>query len=65
LLAHGLWFSPGISASSTTKTGLHDIAEILMKVVLNTKNQIKSNHRKTDVHPVHFMVFIVNVRARE
>jgi hypothetical protein len=30
-------------ASSTTKTGRHDIAEILLKVVLNTKNQIKSN----------------------
>jgi hypothetical protein len=40
LLAHGQWFSP---ASSTTKTGRHDIAEILLKVALNTKNQIKSN----------------------
>jgi hypothetical protein len=39
LLAHGQWFSP---ASSTTKTGRHDIAEILLKVALNTKNQIKS-----------------------
>jgi hypothetical protein len=29
LLAHGRWFSPGISASSITKTGRHDIAEIL------------------------------------
>jgi hypothetical protein len=29
-------------ASSTTKTGRHDIAEILLKVALNTK--IKSNH---------------------
>jgi hypothetical protein len=27
LLAHGLWFSPGTLASSTTKTGRHDIAE--------------------------------------
>jgi hypothetical protein len=36
LLAHGRWFSP---ASSTTTTGRHDIAEILLKVVLNTKNQ--------------------------
>jgi hypothetical protein len=27
LLAHGRWFSP---ASSTTKTGRHDIAEILI-----------------------------------
>jgi hypothetical protein len=29
-------------ASSTTKTGRHDIAEILLKVALNTINQIKS-----------------------
>jgi hypothetical protein len=42
LLAHGWWFYPGTPASSTTKTGHHDIAEILLKVVLNTKNQIKS-----------------------
>jgi hypothetical protein len=40
LLAHGLWFSPGTPASSTTKNGCHDIAEILLKVVLNTINQI-------------------------
>ena len=26
-------------SSSTTKTGRHDIAEILLKVALNTKNQ--------------------------
>jgi hypothetical protein len=40
LLAHGRWFSPGTTTSFTTKTGCHDIAEILLKVVLNTKNQI-------------------------
>ena len=39
LLAHGRWFSPGTPASSTTKTGHHDIAEILLKMALNTKNQ--------------------------
>jgi hypothetical protein len=39
LLAHGQWFSPGTLASSTTKTGRDDIAEILLKVALNTKNQ--------------------------
>jgi hypothetical protein len=39
LLAHGRWFSPGTLASSTTKTGRHDIAEILLKVALNTINQ--------------------------
>jgi hypothetical protein len=39
LLAHGRWFSPGTLASSTNKTGRHDIAEILLKVALSTKNQ--------------------------
>jgi hypothetical protein len=34
-----LSFGPGTPAASTTKTGLHDIAEILLKVWLNTKNQ--------------------------
>ena len=33
------WFSPGIPTSSTTKTGRNDIAEILLKVALNTKNK--------------------------
>jgi hypothetical protein len=53
LLAHGLWFSLGTPASSTTKTGRHDITEILLKVALNTKNQSKSN-RKTAI----YMIFI-------
>jgi hypothetical protein len=39
LLAHGRWLSPGTPASSTTKTGRYDIAEILLRVALNTKNQ--------------------------
>jgi hypothetical protein len=38
MVAHGRWFSPGTPASSTTKTGRHDIAEILLKVALNIKN---------------------------
>jgi hypothetical protein len=43
-LAHGRWFSPGTQASSTTKNGRHDIAEILLNVALNTTNQsIKNN----------------------
>jgi hypothetical protein len=29
----------GSPASSTTKTGRHDIAEILLKMALSTKNQ--------------------------
>jgi hypothetical protein len=39
LFAHGRWFSLDTPASSTTKTGHHDIAEILLKVLLNTNNQ--------------------------
>jgi hypothetical protein len=46
LLAQGRWFSPGTPASSTTKTGRHDIADILLKVALNTI-KIKSNQNKT------------------
>jgi hypothetical protein len=45
LLAHGGWFSPGTPASSTTKTGRHDIVEILLKVALNTKNLNQINLR--------------------
>ena len=30
------WFSPGTPVSSTNKTDRHDIAEILLKVALNT-----------------------------
>ena len=45
LLAHGRWFSPGTPASPTTKTGRHDIAEILLKVTLTTKIQINQSKR--------------------
>jgi hypothetical protein len=34
LLARGRWFSSGTPASSTTKTGCLDIAEMLLKVAL-------------------------------
>jgi hypothetical protein len=46
LLAHGRWFSPGTPASSTTKIGRHDIAEILLKVAFNTKNQSSKTIKK-------------------
>jgi len=41
LLAQGRWFSPGTPASSTTKAGRYDRAEILLKVAL--KNTPKHN----------------------
>jgi hypothetical protein len=46
LLAHGRWFSPGTPASSTTKTGRHDIVEILLKVSLKHQKS-KSIKSKT------------------
>jgi hypothetical protein len=58
----GAWFTPGTPASSTTKTGPHDIAEILLKVALNTKNQIKSNQilivANTNVDSLVVFVFL-------
>jgi hypothetical protein len=42
LLAHGRWLSLGTLASSTTKTGHHNIDEILLKVALSTKNSPKN-----------------------
>jgi hypothetical protein len=56
LLAHGRWFSPGTPASSTTKTVRHDIAEILLKVALNTKNQINQ------IKPIKTVEKIIDMR---
>jgi hypothetical protein len=57
LLDHGRWFSSGTSASSTTKTGRHDIAEILLKVALNTINQ-PINHLLPFVLSILFLLAI-------
>jgi hypothetical protein len=40
LLAHGLWFSPGTPASSTTKTGRHGIDESGAKHQKKSINQL-------------------------
>jgi len=47
LLAHGRWFSPGTLVSSITKTGRHDIAEILLKVALHQKSKSSKNLKHT------------------
>jgi hypothetical protein len=51
LLAHGRWFSPGTLAASITKTGRHDIAEILLKVALK--------HQKSN-QSIEFSIFLPN-----
>jgi hypothetical protein len=58
LLSHGQWFSPGTPASSTTKTGRHEIAEILLKVALNTKNQINQSIKQVMIHVVYIFVHV-------
>jgi hypothetical protein len=63
LLAHGRWFSP---ASSTTKSGRHDIAEILLKVALNIKSNQKMKDRfltKTFVKSI--TLFVIYKAGRE
>ena len=54
LLAHGWWFSPGTTVSSTTKTGRHDIVEILLKVAL--KHQ-KSKSKSFFLWPLYCLSF--------
>jgi hypothetical protein len=58
LLAHGLWLSLGTPAFSITKTGRHDIAEILLKVVLNAKNLNQSIHMKLKTYLMFFLLIL-------
>jgi hypothetical protein len=58
LLANSQWFSPGSPATSTTKTGRHDMAEILLKVAFKHQksiNKSKSTFKNT-------IVFIKNIK---
>jgi hypothetical protein len=58
LLAYDRWFSPGTPTSSTTKTGHHDLAEILLKVALNIKKSINQsiNPSGTNIPPAEVKV---------
>ena len=53
-LATGRWFSPGAPVSSTNKTDRHDIAEILLKVALNT---ITLTLSRTQISPQLILCF--------
>jgi len=52
VLAAGRWFSPCTPVSSTTKTDRHDIAEILLKVALNTITLTRSDEMYSIQHYV-------------
>jgi hypothetical protein len=45
VLVTGQWVSPGTLVSSTDKTYHHNIAEMLLKVALNTINPYKYSQR--------------------
>ena len=50
----------GTPASSTTKTGRHDLAKNIVKVAFNTINQVKSlepSYNKMDIFPVSLTTF--------
>jgi hypothetical protein len=56
LLAHGRWFSQGTPASSTAKTGRHKIAEILLKVTLNTQKKKLKKIGEWDHNPLLLII---------
>ena len=59
--ATGRWFSPGSPVSSTSKTDHHDIAELLLKVALNTINQTNNLISYYNHHHKHILNDFVNV----
>jgi len=59
LLAHGRLFSPHTPASSTTKTGRHDIAEILLKVAIKHQKSNQINSCSKIVQSEHCVCWIM------
>ena len=60
LLAHDRWFSPSTPTSSTTKTGRHDIVEILLKMALNT-----INHKIKSTQSTYILWIMFTVRSHQ
>jgi hypothetical protein len=56
LFAHDRWVSPGTPASSTTKPGRHDIAEILLKVALKHLKSERGMREQQSVEYAHVSV---------
>ena len=58
LLAHGRWFS---LASSTTKTGRHDIAEILLKGALIHQKSKSNQINSTSINMTLSLFFSISI----
>jgi hypothetical protein len=61
LLAYGRWFSPDTPTFSTTKTGRHDIAEILLKVALSTKIQTLCCQRHSILTQINELIYNIQI----
>ena len=59
-LVTGRWFSPGTPVSSTNKIDHHDIADILLKVALNSINKPANNWLQTVFDMCAFLVGFKN-----
>jgi len=57
------WFSPGPRVSSTNKTDLHDITEILLKVALNTITLTPNANTNRDgqISPMHRELYVLYI----
>ena len=56
-LATGWGFSPGLPVSSTIKTDCHDIAEIFLKVALNTIKQTKQTANIKNIQLLMWLLY--------
>ena len=65
-LATGRWFTPVTPVDSTNKTDPHDdIAELLLKVALNSINKQKNNPYRVHVITIYFnsYIYVFNIKA--
>ena len=64
IIAAGRWFYPGPTVSSTNKTDHHDIAEILLKMTLNTIIKIynKSIIKKTLIVIIYLLTIVYHYK---
>jgi hypothetical protein len=63
LLAHGQWFIPGTAASSTTKSGSHDTAEILLKLALKHQTSINQSNLTVCLLDMIFKYIVYHILA--
>ena len=61
MISHGRWFSPGAPDSSTTKTGRHDIAKIVLNVASKHQKLKNKSPRGTLGSLASLLAAILNI----